>query len=101
MTVGMEGPSDPGRVTLLGETISRDRAIRSALREGTTHEDRTRLDALLTLINRNADALARSRSVLTDAPGCERPVVSEASGITNHPLDNCALLVQYSKIGWV
>jgi DNA-binding MarR family transcriptional regulator len=47
----------PAGVALLGETIERDRAIRSALREGTTHEDRTRLDALLTLINRNADAL--------------------------------------------
>jgi MarR family transcriptional regulator, transcriptional regulator for hemolysin len=34
-----------------------DRTIRKVLRAGSTPEDRARLDALLTLINRNADTL--------------------------------------------
>jgi MarR family transcriptional regulator for hemolysin len=40
------------------ETARVDRSIRRVLREGTTAEDRARLDALLTVINRNADKLA-------------------------------------------
>jgi DNA-binding MarR family transcriptional regulator len=53
----------PAGVALLDGTIQRDRTVRAALREGTTHEERARLDALLTLINRNAEALhGRDRS---------------------------------------
>ena len=39
------------------KTARVDRSIRRVLRAGSTPEDRTRLDALLTLINRNADSL--------------------------------------------
>lgn len=42
---------------LWGETAGIDRSIRRVLRAGTTPEDRARLDALLTLVNRNADTL--------------------------------------------
>lgn len=39
------------------ETVRVDTSIRRALRAGTSPEDRSRLDALLRLINQNADAL--------------------------------------------
>ena len=39
-----------------------DRSIRKVLRAGSTPEDRARLDALLTLINRNADSLVKDGS---------------------------------------
>jgi MarR family transcriptional regulator for hemolysin len=39
------------------QTARVDRTIRKVLRAGSTPEDRARLDALLTLINRNADTL--------------------------------------------
>lgn len=39
------------------QTVRVDRSIRRVLRAGSTPEDRARLDALLTLINRNADTL--------------------------------------------
>jgi MarR family transcriptional regulator, transcriptional regulator for hemolysin len=39
------------------QTARVDRTIRKVLRAGSTTEDRARLDALLTLINRNADTL--------------------------------------------
>lgn len=42
---------------LLEETVRVDTSVRRALRAGTTAEDRAHLDALLGLINRNADAL--------------------------------------------
>ncbi|HWB34665.1 MAG TPA: MarR family transcriptional regulator [Rugosimonospora sp.] len=49
-------------LTIAGErlweqTAAVDRCIRKVLRAGSTPDDRARLDALLTLINRNADAL--------------------------------------------
>jgi MarR family transcriptional regulator for hemolysin len=47
----------PEGQSLWAETARVDRSIRKALREGTTGEDRARLDALLTVINRNADKL--------------------------------------------
>ena len=50
------GLSDDGR-ELWAETARIDRQVRRRLRTGTTEEDRARLDALLTLINRNADGL--------------------------------------------
>ncbi|HET9771336.1 MAG TPA: MarR family transcriptional regulator [Acidimicrobiia bacterium] len=48
----------PGGEALWAETARVDRSIRKALRDGTTADDRARLDALLTVINRNADRLA-------------------------------------------
>jgi len=42
---------------LWAETAGVDKMIRRQLRAGTTADDRARLDALLVLINRNADAL--------------------------------------------
>lgn len=42
------------------ETIRVDRSVRRTLRAGTTSEDRDRLDALLTLINHNADTLVKA-----------------------------------------
>lgn len=47
----------PAGRALWAETARIDRSIRRVLRDGTTDEDRARLDALLTVINRNADAL--------------------------------------------
>lgn len=41
------------------ETVRVDRSIRKSLRAGTTPDDRAHLDALLTLINRNANALTQ------------------------------------------
>jgi len=52
--------TDAGR-TLWEDTVRIDRAIRQALRDGTTAEDRARLDALLTLINQNANELIRAK----------------------------------------
>ena len=43
--------------SLWQETVQIDRGIRKVLRAGSSPEDRARLDALLTLINRNADTL--------------------------------------------
>ena len=51
----------PVGVTLWEETARVDRSIRKVLRAGSTPEDRAHLDALLTLINHNADSLV-SRS---------------------------------------
>jgi MarR family transcriptional regulator, transcriptional regulator for hemolysin len=48
----------PEGQALWAETARVDRSIRRTLREGTTADDRARLDALLTIINRNADKLA-------------------------------------------
>lgn len=42
---------------LWAQTADVDRSIRKVLRAGSTPEDRARLDALLTLINSNADTL--------------------------------------------
>src|SRR5581483_8387222 len=42
-------------------TAGIDRSIRKVLRAGSSPEDRARLDALLTLINRNADTLINGR----------------------------------------
>jgi MarR family transcriptional regulator, transcriptional regulator for hemolysin len=50
----------PAGHTLWAETARIDRSIRRVLRDGTTEEDRARLDALLTVINRNADVLLAS-----------------------------------------
>jgi len=50
----------PAGRNLWAETARIDRSIRRVLRDGTTDEDRARLDALLTVINRNADALLTS-----------------------------------------
>lgn len=47
----------PAGEALLAETVRLDRSIRRVLRDGTTPEDRARLDGLLTRINRNADTL--------------------------------------------
>jgi len=47
----------PAGRALWAETARIDRSIRRVLRDGTTEEDRAHLDALLTLINRNADTL--------------------------------------------
>ena len=47
----------PAGLALWEETARVDRSIRKVLRSGSTPDDRARLDALLTLINRNADAL--------------------------------------------
>ncbi len=47
----------PAGEALWARTAEVDRAIRRTLREGTTAEDRARLDALLTIVNRNADSL--------------------------------------------
>lgn len=47
----------PDGEALWAKTAEVDRSIRRVLRNGTTAEDRARLDALLTLINRNADEL--------------------------------------------
>ena len=47
----------PAGEALWAQTAEVDRAIRRVLRTGTTAEDRARLDALLTLINANADTL--------------------------------------------
>ncbi|HEY4408259.1 MAG TPA: MarR family transcriptional regulator [Acidimicrobiia bacterium] len=52
----------PGGQALWEETVRVDRSIRRILRAGSTAEDRARLDALLTLINRNADALVNAQS---------------------------------------
>jgi DNA-binding MarR family transcriptional regulator len=49
----------PAGQRLWEETVRVDRSIRRVLRSGSTPEDRARLDALLTLINRNADALVK------------------------------------------
>ena len=57
----------PAGHTLWAETARIDRSIRRVLRDGNTAEDRARLDALLTLVNRNADAPRRRRRDLT---GC-------------------------------
>jgi MarR family transcriptional regulator, transcriptional regulator for hemolysin len=43
--------------TLWAETARIDRSIRRVLRDGTSEEDRARLDALLRTINHNADTL--------------------------------------------
>lgn len=50
----------PAGQALWAETARIDRSIRRVLRDGTTEEDRARLDALLTVINRNADGLLAS-----------------------------------------
>lgn len=47
----------PAGRKLWEETVRVDRSIRRVLRSGSTAEDRARLDALLTLINHNADTL--------------------------------------------
>jgi DNA-binding MarR family transcriptional regulator len=47
---------------LLRETVRVDTSVRQALRAGTTRDDRARLDALLGLVNRNADALMETLS---------------------------------------
>ena len=47
------------------ETVQIDRGIRKALRAGSSPDDRARLDALLTLINRNADTLLEGGSEKT------------------------------------
>src|SRR5581483_8266461 len=47
----------PSGRTLWAETARIDRSIRRVLRDGTSPEDRARLDALLRTINRNADTL--------------------------------------------
>ena len=47
----------PAGQSLWQETVRVDRSIRRVLRSGSTPEDRARLDALLTLINHNADTL--------------------------------------------
>lgn len=47
----------PAGQRLWEATARVDRSIRKVLRAGSTPEDRARLDALLTLINRNADTL--------------------------------------------
>jgi MarR family transcriptional regulator, transcriptional regulator for hemolysin len=47
----------PSGEALWTRTVEIDRSIRRILRDGTTAEDRARLDALLTLINHNADEL--------------------------------------------
>jgi MarR family transcriptional regulator for hemolysin len=47
----------PAGHTLWAETARIDRSIRRVLRDGTTADDRARLDALLTRVNRNADGL--------------------------------------------
>jgi len=47
----------PVGLQLWEQTARVDRTIRKVLRAGSTPEDRARLDALLTLINRNADTL--------------------------------------------
>ncbi len=52
----------PAGENLWGETARIDRSIRRVLRAGSTPEDRARLDALLTLINRNADTLVSGGS---------------------------------------
>ena len=52
----------PAGHRLWEETVGVDRSIRRVLRSGSTPEDRARLDALLTLINRNADTLIDSRT---------------------------------------
>jgi len=48
----------PAGQQLWEQTARVDRTIRKVLRAGSTRDDRARLDALLTLINRNADTLA-------------------------------------------
>jgi MarR family transcriptional regulator for hemolysin len=48
----------PAGQQLWEQTARVDRTIRKVLRAGSTPDDRARLDALLTLINRNADTLA-------------------------------------------
>jgi hypothetical protein len=50
------GLTSAGR-ELWQETVRVDTSVRRALRAGTTSEDRRRLDALLSLVNRNADSL--------------------------------------------
>ena len=45
------------------ETVQIDRRIRKVLRAGSSPDDRARLDALLTLINRNADTLLEGGSI--------------------------------------
>ena len=45
-------------------TVGVDRSIRKVLRAGSSPEDRARLDALLTLINRNADTLINAKPAL-------------------------------------
>jgi MarR family transcriptional regulator for hemolysin len=57
--VWMVALTSSGR-SLRAETARIDRSIRRVLRDGTTEEDRARLDALLTVINRNADGLLAS-----------------------------------------
>jgi DNA-binding MarR family transcriptional regulator len=47
----------PAGRALWAETARIDRSIRRVLRDGTSEDDRARLDALLRTINRNADAL--------------------------------------------
>jgi DNA-binding MarR family transcriptional regulator len=47
----------PAGRTLWAETARIDRSIRRVLRDGTSDDDRARLDALLRTINRNADTL--------------------------------------------
>lgn len=47
----------PAGEALWARTVEVDRSIRKVLRDGTTAEDRARLDALLTRINHNADTL--------------------------------------------
>lgn len=52
----------PSGQRLWQETARVDRSIRRTLRDGTTADDRARLDALLTRINRNADTLVNGDS---------------------------------------
>jgi MarR family transcriptional regulator, transcriptional regulator for hemolysin len=47
----------PSGRTLWAQTARIDRSIRRVLRDGTSPEDRARLDALLRTINRNADTI--------------------------------------------
>jgi len=49
----------PAGERLWEQTADVDRSIRKVLRAGSTPEDRARLDALLTLINHNADTLVK------------------------------------------
>ena len=67
---------------LWDETVRVDRSIRRALRAGSTPEDRARLDAILTLINRNANALADGSgdSGLFPGPPATPVVVGLAGG---------------------
>jgi DNA-binding MarR family transcriptional regulator len=59
----------PAGEKLWQETARVDRSIRKVLRAGSTAEDRARLDALLTLVNRNADTLVdRTRSLKSRLP---------------------------------